>query len=74
MHFAKDGYMPGELVQSVIEVDNSKCEADLPTISVRVSFTVSMKAQGAQTHDSGNIFSKSINGVAAGQTAAVLIK
>ena len=74
MHFAKDGYMPGEIVQSVIEVDNTKCDADLPTISVNVSYTVTMKAQGAQTHDNGTIFNKSINGVAAGQSAVVLIR
>lgn len=71
MHFAKDGYMPGEIVQSVIEVDNTKCDADLPTISVNVGYTVTMRSKGAQTHDNGTIFHKNINGVAAGQSAVV---
>ena len=66
MHFEKDGYMPGELVQTVIEVDNSKCEADIPRISTSIDFTVTMKSQGAQTHDSGNIFRKNIDGIKAG--------
>lgn len=71
MHFEKDGYMPGDMVQSVIEVDNSKCDADMPKINIAVSFTVTMKSQGAQTADNGTVFSKQINGLAANQSATV---
>lgn len=61
--------MPGELVQMVLELDNSLCSADIPTIWVSIDFTVSMKSGGAVTSDGGNIFKKSINGIAAGHMA-----
>lgn len=71
VHFEKDGYMPGELVQMVIEVDNSQCTADIPTIGIGISNTVSMKSNGAGTADHGTIIGKQINGVAREQLATV---
>lgn len=66
MHFEKDGFMPGDTVQSVLEIDNSLCAADMPTIRLSVDYTVSMKSDGASTADHGTIFSKNINGMKAG--------
>lgn len=67
IHFEKDGYMPGELVQMIMEVDNTYCDVDIPTISITVTNLVTMRSQGQSTSDSGTIFSKTVNGVAAGR-------
>ena len=66
MMFAKDGYQPGELCQILLEVDNTQCQADITSISVRVQNNVTMRSQGHATGDGRCIFSKSINGVPAG--------
>lgn len=73
MHFEKDGYAPGELVQMIMEIDNSNCKADIPTINIGIYNTVSMRSNQAQTSDHGTVFTKMINGLAAGQTATVKI-
>jgi len=65
--------MPGELVQMIIEVDNSLCKANLNNISIGISNTVTMRSSGNSTTDHISIFSKTINGIYAGQTAKVLI-
>jgi len=72
MSFAKDGYTPGELVQMIIEVDNTNCTANISTISITVSNQVTMRSQGHSTSDSSIVFSKSINGLYAGQTNTVI--
>lgn len=56
----------------VMEIDNSNCKANIPTISVGVHNKVQMNSNGAVTSDHGTIFSKQINGLGAGQTAKVM--
>ena len=55
-HFAKDGYMPGEVVQLVLEIDNSACEVGVEKIHVSVTNEVSMKSEGNSTSDRITIF------------------
>lgn len=43
VHFEKDGYTPGELVEMVMEIDNSNCKADIPTIKIGINSTISMR-------------------------------
>lgn len=74
MSFEKDGYCPGELVQMLIEVDNTNCTVNINTISVTVTNRVTMRSQGHSTGDSRTIFSKQINGVGAGMAYVVLIR
>lgn len=57
--------MPGELVQMVIEVDNTNCSANINVINIGIDKTVSMRSGGAGTSDGGSIFRKQINGVPA---------
>ncbi len=64
--------MPGELVQMVIEVDNSMCTANLNSITIGIDNTVSMRSSGSSTSDRIPIFSKTINGVYAGESAKVI--
>ena len=71
MSFAKDGYTPGELVQMIIEVDNTMCTVNINTISISVTNHVTMRSQGHSTGDSQTLFHKAINGVPAGMTANV---
>jgi hypothetical protein len=71
MSFAKDGYIPGELVQMIIEIDNSHCSANISTINISVSKTVTMRSQGHSTSDSGTVFNKLINGLYAGESLVV---
>ena len=67
MSFAKDGYTPGELVQMIIEVDNSQCTANINTISITVTNQVTLRSgTGAQTCDSRTFLNKTVNGVQAG--------
>lgn len=65
IHFEKDGYMPGELVQMVVEVDNSNCEANINYINISINKTVTMRSGGAATSDGGSIYRKQINGIPA---------
>jgi hypothetical protein len=74
MSFAKDGFTPGELVQMIIEVDNTNCTANINTISITVSNTVTLRSQGHGTSDHRTLFSKTINGVYAGQAFTVLFR
>lgn len=72
MSFAKDGYTPGELVQMIIEVDNSQCTANINTITISVTNQVTLRSgQGAQTSDSRTFFTKTVNGVQAGAAFVV---
>jgi len=66
MSFEKDGYSPGELVQMIIELDNTQCKADISSISIRVSNSVTLRSQGRSTSDNYTIFTKVVGGVAAG--------
>lgn len=63
--------MPGDLVQMVLEVDNSQCTADIPTINIGIYNTVTMTSNGASTSDHGTIITKQINGLAKQQVAVV---
>lgn len=63
VHFEKDGYMPGEEVRVIVEVDNSLCTADISSIWVSVDYTVRMEAEGSSTSDRGNITKSSMPGV-----------
>lgn len=73
MSFAKDGYQPGELVQMIIEIDNSQCTANINTITITVANTVTLRSgQGAFTSDSRTLFTKTVNGVQAGAIFVVI--
>lgn len=56
----------------IIEIDNSMCTANLTNISIGISNTVTMRSSGSSTSDHIPIFSKTINGLYAGQTAKVI--
>ena len=72
MSFAKDGFAPGELVQMIIEVDNSQCKVDVTTLSIKVTNQVTLRSNsGASTADSRTIFAKEVQGVPAGGTCMV---
>jgi len=72
MSFAKDGYTPGELVQMIIEVDNTQCTANINTITISVTNQVTLRSgQGASTSDSRTFFTKVVNGVPAGSAYIV---
>jgi hypothetical protein len=73
MSFAKDGYTPGELVQMIIEIDNTICNANVNTISISVNNQVTLRSQGHSTSDSRTFYSKEINGLYAGQSLVVLL-
>ena len=66
MSFEKDGYSPGDFVQMIIELDNTQCKANINTISISVTNNVTLRSQGRSTGDHYTIFSKAVNGVAAG--------
>ena len=66
MSFEKDGYVPGDLVQMIIEVDNTMCTVNINTITISVTNHVTMRSQGRSTGDHYTIFRKSINGVPMG--------
>lgn len=68
VHFEKDGYMPGELVQMIMEIDNTLCSADISSIWVSIDYTVTMKSQGSSTADNGNVYKKSLKGIQAGHS------
>lgn len=69
MHFEKDGYTPGDLVQMLIEIDNSRCQANIQTITIAVTNQVTLRSRGSATGDSRTVFSKSINGLFAGESS-----
>ena len=69
IHFEKDGYMPGELVQIIMEIDNTYCDVAIPDISITISNVVTMRSQGHSTSDSFTLFNKTVNGVAQGGKA-----
>jgi hypothetical protein len=56
----------------VIEVDNSKCKADINWINVGISNTVTMRSSGHGTSDHKTIHHKQLNGIPAGLSAKVL--
>ena len=70
VHFEKDGYMPGELVQIIVQADNSECKVDVPNSTISVDNTVTMSSQGRTTNSHNEIYSKTTNGMSAGQTLA----
>ncbi len=64
--------MPGELVQMIIEVDNSLCEAPITAINISINKTVTMRSGGASTSDGGSIYHKMLNGVPANSSKIVI--
>jgi hypothetical protein len=54
------------MVQMIIEVDNQYCSADVPTIDIAITNVVGMRSNQNSTSDSRTMFSKSINGLKAG--------
>jgi hypothetical protein len=66
MSFEKDGYSPGEMVQMIIELDNTQCTANINSIYIKVTNSVTLRSQGRATGDNYTIFTKRVNGVAAG--------
>lgn len=56
----------------IMEIDNSGCQADIPTINISVGSTVTMRSNQSSTVDHGSLFNKQINGVGAGQKATVI--
>jgi hypothetical protein len=54
------------MVQMIIEIDNQYCSADIPTIDIAVTNVVGMRSNHNSTSDSRTMFSKSINGLQAG--------
>lgn len=50
----------------IIELDNTQCQANINTISIRVTNNVTMRSQGRSTGDHYTIFTKTVNGVPAG--------
>ena len=58
MSFEKDGYSPGELVQMIIEIDNTQCTANIKSISISVNNVVTLRSQGSSTSDSRTFYSK----------------
>jgi len=73
MTYAKDGFMPGELVQLLIEIDNSQCTAPVENVRISVNNTVTMRSQGASTADHRTFFSKILGGVMPGQNLSVFV-
>lgn len=63
--------MPGEMVQMIIEVDNSQCTANVKTISIAVTNQVTMRSQGHSTTVPKTFFTKTINGLNAGESLVV---
>lgn len=53
----------------IMEIDNSGCQADIPTINISIGSTVTMRSNQSSTVDHGTILTKQINGVGAGQKA-----
>ena len=58
MHFEKDGYMPGDVVRVVIEVDNSECQADIDGLKIAIVNTIGLRSNNNFTSDNYTIFSK----------------
>jgi len=73
IHFEKDGYVPDELVQMIMEIDNSNCTADITTISINIQNQVLLRSGGSSTADNYPVINKQINGVPAGQKLTVLL-
>ena len=67
MTYSKDGFTPGEMVGMAIEVDNTQCAANIKSITVSVNNIVTLRSQGRSTSDSRRFFSKTLNGVMAGE-------
>jgi hypothetical protein len=64
--------MPGELVQMVIEIDNSRCEANINWVNIGIQNTVTLRSNGSSTSDFKSIFQKQLNGIPAGTAKTVI--
>jgi hypothetical protein len=51
------------MVQMILEVDNSQCEADIQSIHVSIDNQVTMKSQGASTTSHFKVLNKVTVGV-----------
>lgn len=67
VHFEKDGYIPGEMVRVIVEIDNSMCEADIEGLHIAINNTVGLRSSDGSTADSFNIFNKTLPGIRAGE-------
>jgi hypothetical protein len=56
----------------IIEIDNSQCTANVKTISISVTNQVTMRSQGHATSVPRTFFTKTINGLNAGDSLVVL--
>lgn len=74
MSFEKDGYMPGELVQMLIQVDNTNCTVDINSITISVTNNVTLRSRGNSTSDHYTVFRKQVNGIPAGMAYTVNIR
>lgn len=73
-HLEKDGYMPGQMVQMIIEVDNSQCDANIESIRISVTNEVIMRSQGQTTTSHIDVFSKLTTDVPAKMSRMVHLK
>lgn len=46
VHFEKDGYAPGEMVQMIMEIDNTNCTVAIPSININIQNLVQMRSNG----------------------------
>ena len=72
MSFEKDGYMPGEMVNMLIEIDNTNCTVDINSITISVTNNVTLRSRGHSTSDHYTVYSKRINGLSAGMSKTVI--
>ena len=63
--------MPGEMVNMLIELDNTGCTANITSIQISVTNTVTLRSQGRATSDTYTVFRKGVNGVPAGMAYTV---
>ena len=71
-HLEKDGYMPNEQVNVILEIDNSQCTSDITSVSISVDNTVTMRSQGASTNSHINVCRKTAGGLPAAERRTVL--
>lgn len=51
------------MVQMILEVDNSQCDADIKSITLSIDNNVSMKSQGTMTNSSFRVVDKVTSGL-----------
>lgn len=71
VHFEKDGFMPGEQVRMIIEIDNTNCSADVTGINISVTNIVGLRSSSGSTSDRIHVFGKNVKGLPAGTKMVV---